>query len=222
MSITRRRAARTGRVRKRTRLLAPRLRAHHFFALISLSTEMSRSRSASSLFSRAFSASSALQPLDIVRRELTEVLAPGVDGLLADLVLLGRLGDLRAVGLAQDGDHLLFGESTLPHGLLAVEEPSSQELLAEETGQVTASNAIASWLTCCLTFEFTCVRRLAQPAVARQVERRVRPHYTKRPRALSAQAWPCSDQLPLLAGGGNPVRQQPRLLRSRRRHGDAH
>jgi hypothetical protein len=25
-----------------------------------------------------------------------------------------------------------------------------------------------------LTFEFTCVRRLAQPAVARQVERRVR------------------------------------------------
>src|SRR6478736_3108479 len=33
-------------------LLAPRLRAHHFFALISLSTEMSRSRSARRRFSR--------------------------------------------------------------------------------------------------------------------------------------------------------------------------
>src|SRR3982751_3943729 len=40
-------------------LLAPRLRAHHFFALISLSTEMSRSRSASKRFSRAFSVSRA-------------------------------------------------------------------------------------------------------------------------------------------------------------------
>jgi hypothetical protein len=48
---------------------------------------------------------------------------------LADLVLPGRFGHRCAVGLAQDGHHLLFRESTLPHGLLAVEEPSSQELL---------------------------------------------------------------------------------------------
>ena len=32
------------------------------------------------------------QPLDVLRRELAEVLALGVDHLLADLVLLGRLG----------------------------------------------------------------------------------------------------------------------------------
>ena len=70
-----------------------------------------------------------LQPLYIGRRELTEVFAPSVDRLLADLVLLGRLGDRRTVCLAQYRDHLLFVESTLPHGLLAVEEPSSQELL---------------------------------------------------------------------------------------------
>ena len=33
------------------------------------------------------------QSLDVLRRELAEVLAPGVDGLLADLVLLGGLSD---------------------------------------------------------------------------------------------------------------------------------
>src|SRR6516162_6387962 len=45
-----------------------------------------------------------LQVLDVARRELTEVLAPRVDGLLADLVLLGGLGDRSAVGLAKDRD----------------------------------------------------------------------------------------------------------------------
>jgi hypothetical protein len=34
-----------------------------------------------------------------------------LDGLLADLVLLRDLGDRRLVGLAQDRDHLLFGET---------------------------------------------------------------------------------------------------------------
>ena len=108
--------------------LASRLRAHHVFALISLSTEMSRPRSASKRSSRAFSASRGAKAFDVGRGKLTEVLAPGMDGLLADLVLLGHRGHRRRVGLAQDGDHLLVAESALPHGLLAVEEPSSQEL----------------------------------------------------------------------------------------------
>ena len=56
------------------------------------------------------------------------MLAPGVDCLLAEHVLLGSLGNRRAVSFAQDGDHLLFGESTLPHGLLVYEEPSSEGL----------------------------------------------------------------------------------------------
>src|SRR6476661_1349195 len=44
-------------------LLAPRLRAHHFRWLISFRTSMSRSRSASSFLSLAFSASSDLKRL---------------------------------------------------------------------------------------------------------------------------------------------------------------
>src|SRR5471032_175429 len=78
------------------------------------------------------------QTLDVLRREFAEVLAPGVDRLLADLVLLGSLGDRRPVCLAQRRNHLFFRESTLPHGLLAVEEPSSQELLVRRNraGQV--------------------------------------------------------------------------------------
>ena len=56
-----------------------------------------------------------------------ELLAPGVDGLLADLVLARDLCDRRAIGLAKHRDHLFFGESTLSHGLLAGEqEPFSQ------------------------------------------------------------------------------------------------
>ena len=70
------------------------------------------------------------QPLDALRRELAEVLAPGLDRLFADLVLLGSLGYRGPVCLAQRRDQLILRESTLPHGLLAFEEPSSQEPLA--------------------------------------------------------------------------------------------
>ena len=77
-----------------------------------------------------------------VASKLTEVLASDVDRPLADLVLARRLGDRRAVGVPQDGNHLLFPESTHPHGLLAVDEPSSQELYgSEESGQVIYARA---------------------------------------------------------------------------------
>src|SRR5690606_18205703 len=68
-----------------------------------------------------------LQALDVVGLHLPEVLAPGVDGCIADLVLLGSLGHAGAVCLTQHGNHLLFSESTLSHGLLAGWDPSSQE-----------------------------------------------------------------------------------------------
>src|SRR5690606_21974128 len=58
------------------------------------------------------------QLLDVGRFQLAEPLAPHVQGLLADAVLLGHLRDRRLVGLAQALDHLLFGESGLSHGLL--------------------------------------------------------------------------------------------------------
>ena len=63
-----------------------------FRRLISLSVEISSSRSASSRLSFAFSASKA-QPPHVAGLEFAEVLAPDVDGLLADLVLLGRFSD---------------------------------------------------------------------------------------------------------------------------------
>jgi hypothetical protein len=58
------------------------------------------------------------QAFDVSHFKLAEVLAPGIDRGLADLVLLGRLGHRGAVCLAQDRHHLLFRESTLSHGLL--------------------------------------------------------------------------------------------------------
>src|SRR5262249_47447149 len=47
-------------------------------------------------------------------------LAPHVQRLLADPVLLGDLRDRRLIRLAQDLDHLVLGESCLPHTLLAL------------------------------------------------------------------------------------------------------
>ena len=49
-----------------------------------------------------------LQTLDVGRFHLAEVLAPGINGGVADLVLFGGLGHLRAICFAQDCDHLLF------------------------------------------------------------------------------------------------------------------
>ena len=60
------------------------------------------------------------------------------------LFFLAASATLRAVGLPQDGHHLLFGESTLPHGLLAVEEPSSRNYWSEETGQVNRARSVVA------------------------------------------------------------------------------
>jgi hypothetical protein len=54
------------------------------------------------------------QALDVLRLQSVEVLAPTVDGLFADLVLLGDLGNAAAISLAQHGNDLLVGESALP------------------------------------------------------------------------------------------------------------
>jgi hypothetical protein len=58
-------------------------------------------------------------------QRLFEALPPGVDRLLADLALLGRLGNRGPFGFPQDRDHLLVRESTLSHQLFLIgEEPS--------------------------------------------------------------------------------------------------
>jgi hypothetical protein len=51
----------------------------------------------------------SLQSLRIGGFHGAETLAPGVDGLLADLVLLGDLRDGPPIGFAKDRDHLLVG-----------------------------------------------------------------------------------------------------------------
>jgi hypothetical protein len=57
-------------------------------------------------------------------------LAPPLIGQVCSLNFLGRGLNYRCeVGLANDGHHLLFHESTLSHRLLAVEEPYLPESL---------------------------------------------------------------------------------------------
>src|SRR5262249_38931676 len=55
--------------------------------------------------------------LNVGRIQLPESLAPGVDGLLADLVLLRNLGHWTAISFPQNRDHLFFGETALLHRL---------------------------------------------------------------------------------------------------------
>src|SRR4051794_20957928 len=57
------------------------------------------------------------QALHVGRVELAELPAPHIDRLLADAVLLGDLRNRGLVGLAENLDHLLFGESTFTHSL---------------------------------------------------------------------------------------------------------
>src|SRR5690606_27636631 len=76
---------------------------------------------------------------DVGRVERTELLAPDVDRLLADLVLARDLSDRTRIGLAQDLHHLFFGEPALLHGLLATgaEAILSSYRWLEKPGQVT-------------------------------------------------------------------------------------
>lgn len=64
-----------------------------------------------------------LETFDVGSFHLPEMLASGIDRGFADLVLLRGLGDGHRICLPQHGDHLLFGELTLLHGLLALQEP---------------------------------------------------------------------------------------------------
>ena len=54
---------------------------------------------------------------------LPDVLAPGNDRELADLVLFSGLGQSGPICLVQYGHHLMFGEATLSQGLIADDEP---------------------------------------------------------------------------------------------------
>ena len=56
--------------------------------------------------------------------QLAETAPPGVNHPGADLVLLGDFRNRRPVRLPRDRDHLLFGESTLLHKLLAGQRES--------------------------------------------------------------------------------------------------
>jgi hypothetical protein len=67
------------------------------------------------------------QAFQIGGLECAEVLSPAVDRLGADTMLLGYLRHRPGIGLAQDGHHLLFGESSLFHGsLVTPRAPFSQ------------------------------------------------------------------------------------------------
>src|SRR5262249_5857738 len=66
------------------------------------------------------------QPANVARLEAAEALAPGVDRLLADPVPLGHRRYWFAICLADDCNHLLFREPTLPHCSLRNREPVSQ------------------------------------------------------------------------------------------------
>jgi hypothetical protein len=65
-------------------------------------TSISRSRSTTSFFSRAFSVSSCFRRLDVVRLKAPDTLAPCVDRLLADPVPLGHHRHRLAIRLADD------------------------------------------------------------------------------------------------------------------------
>lgn len=55
------------------------------------------------------------QLFHVGRIQLAVALSPEIQRLLADTVLLGDLRDRRLVGLAENLDHLVFGESGLAH-----------------------------------------------------------------------------------------------------------
>jgi hypothetical protein len=69
----------------------------------------------------------AAKRLDVGGFELAVSLAPQVQRLLADAVLLRYFRYRRLVGLAEDLDHLVFGESDLRMGSSLCREPSSQD-----------------------------------------------------------------------------------------------
>jgi hypothetical protein len=60
-----------------------------------------------------------LQALHVVGCQPREVLPPGVNGLLANFVLLRGFRKRRSFGLPENRHDLLVAESTLTHGLLA-------------------------------------------------------------------------------------------------------
>jgi hypothetical protein len=61
-----------------------------------------------------------LEAPDLVRLKAVETLAPCVDRLLADLMLLGHDRYWLAIGLADDRDHLLFRETRFAHCSLRI------------------------------------------------------------------------------------------------------
>jgi hypothetical protein len=102
---------------------------HTFFAATSFITAISRSRSATSFLSLALSCSSCRRRFTPTGSNCPKRL-PGVDGHVADAVLLRDLRHRRLVRLAQDLDHLLFAESAFSSSLLHPEEPSSHKVSA--------------------------------------------------------------------------------------------
>src|SRR5690606_7842791 len=66
------------------------------------------------------------QPTNIGDIELPVALAPAVDRLLADPMTLRDLWHRLRIGLAQDPDHLVLGETALLHGSSRLQEPSSR------------------------------------------------------------------------------------------------
>jgi hypothetical protein len=88
-----------------------------FFRVISFSTSISRSRSATIFFSRPFPARAAGGASRRSARGCRNA-PPRVDRLRTDAMFLGDLRHRPLIGLAEDCDHLLFAESRLLHGSL--------------------------------------------------------------------------------------------------------
>ena len=96
------------------------------------------SRSATIRLSFTFSDSSSRSRFTSAGSELAEPPAPDVDRLFADFVLLDDLRDRGPIRLAEDPDHLFFGESNFLHQLLASSAGAivSSYDWAEKPGQV--------------------------------------------------------------------------------------
>jgi hypothetical protein len=97
------------------------------------------------------------QPLHVDRLELAEALAPQIDRLIRDPVLLGHFDHRRGVGLTQDPDHLLFRKSGLLHDSLAVRGAifSKFQLVLKSPGR-SLSEPICSVVRMCLITSDAC------------------------------------------------------------------
>jgi hypothetical protein len=111
-------------------------------------TSISRSRSASSFFSWAFSFSEPPQSTHVVKLKRSEPLLPGVDRLFADTMLLGHYRNRVPVGLPKHRHDLLVLESRLRVSASCPEASLLSNLWSEnlEAGQPLQKEATINYI----------------------------------------------------------------------------